>query len=331
MAKYYRDVIVKQAQSWLGCKSSNGSHKKIIDVYNSHKPLARGYAVKYTDAWCSTFASACAIAVGYTNIIPTECGCEKHINLFKNIGCWVEDDSYVPAPGDYIFYDWEDNGAGDNRGWSDHIGIVETVNGSRMTIIEGNYSNSVARRTILVNARFIRGYGVPKYDAYSATPVITPAAPKPTPTTSNIDLSKYTDVQLACMVWDGTFGNGSTRKAKLGARYDAVQDLAGQGVGKSKTSAITNQALAKEVWDGKWSTGSTRVSKLKEAGFNASAVQALVDKGVGKPASVSYTVKKGDTLSGIAAKYGTTYQNLAKINGIKNPSLIRVGQVIKIK
>ena len=42
-----------------------------------------------------------------------------------------------------------------------------------------------------------------------------------------------------------------------------------------------------------------------------------------------YTVKKGDTLSQIAAKYGTTYQAIAAFNGIKNPNVIRVGQKIK--
>lgn len=43
-----------------------------------------------------------------------------------------------------------------------------------------------------------------------------------------------------------------------------------------------------------------------------------------------YVVKKGDTLSGIAAKYGTTYQKLAQINGISNPNIIHVGQQIKL-
>lgn len=43
-----------------------------------------------------------------------------------------------------------------------------------------------------------------------------------------------------------------------------------------------------------------------------------------------YTVKKGDTLSRIAAKYGTAYQAIAAYNGIKNPNAIRVGQKIKI-
>lgn len=45
---------------------------------------------------------------------------------------------------------------------------------------------------------------------------------------------------------------------------------------------------------------------------------------------VVYTVKAGDTLSGIAAKYGTTYQVLAAYNGISNPNVISVGQKIKI-
>lgn len=49
-----------------------------------------------------------------------------------------------------------------------------------------------------------------------------------------------------------------------------------------------------------------------------------------KPSYVTYTVKKGDTLSGIAAKYGTTYQKIAADNGIANPNLIYPGQKLKI-
>lgn len=158
-----RQNIVNAAVSYIGCKESDGSHKKIIDLYNSHKPLARGYAVKYTDAWCATFVSAMAIKCGLTAILPTECGCEKMIELFKKLGSWQEDDAYVPQPGDVIFYDWDDSGSGDNRGYSDHVGIVEKVSGSTITIIEGNMSNAVGRRNLKVNARYIRGYGVPKY------------------------------------------------------------------------------------------------------------------------------------------------------------------------
>lgn len=43
-----------------------------------------------------------------------------------------------------------------------------------------------------------------------------------------------------------------------------------------------------------------------------------------------YVVQKGDTLSSVAKKYGTTYQKLAEYNGISNPDLITVGQKIRI-
>lgn len=168
MAKYAIN-IVQQAKSWLGCNKADGTHKQIIDVYNNHKPLARGYAVKYTDAWCATFVSACAIKCGYTDIIPTECGCSPMIQLFKNLGEWVENDAYVPKSGDIIFYDWQDSGNGDNTGVPDHVGIVESVSGSTITVIEGNKNNAVARRTIQVNGKYIRGYGVPQYDVESVS------------------------------------------------------------------------------------------------------------------------------------------------------------------
>ena len=209
----YAKNIVDQAKKWIGKKESDGSHKEIIDLYNSHKPLARGYAVKYPDSWCATFVSAVAIACKATCIIPTECGCEKMIELFKKLGSWVEDENRTPNPGDIIFYDWQDNGSGDNKGWSDHVGIVETVKDGKITVIEGNYNDKVARRTIAVNAKTIRGYAVPKYDK---EPVV---APKPVTPTKTID-------EVAREVINGKWGNGADRKAKLekaGYNYSEVQ------------------------------------------------------------------------------------------------------------
>ncbi len=157
--------LITQAQKWIGCREADGSHKKIIDVYNAHRPLARNYSVKYTDAWCATFVSACAIKTGMTDIIPTECGCGQMIALFQNLGEWDENDARVPKAGDIIFYDWDDSGREDNTGWPDHVGIVEKVSGSTITVIEGNKGNAVGRRTMQVNGKYIRGYGVPKYNS----------------------------------------------------------------------------------------------------------------------------------------------------------------------
>ena len=161
--------LVDQARSWIGFNEADGTHKQIIDTYNSHKPLARGYKVKYTDEWCATFVSACAIRCGATDIFPTECGCGEMVKLFQKMGCFVEDETATPEPGWVIFYDWQDDGNGDNIGWSDHTGIVEAVNGKDITVIEGNYKNGVNRRVVSVNATKIRGYGVPKYEFESET------------------------------------------------------------------------------------------------------------------------------------------------------------------
>lgn len=176
-----RQRIVAQARSWLGRKEADGSFREIIDVYNSCRPLPRGYAVSYNDAWCAAFVSACAVAVGYTEIIPRECSCPNMITLFQNMGRWVEDDGYTPKAGDIIFYDWQDTGVGNNVGMADHVGIVESCDGNTITVIEGNISNSVGRRNISVNGRYIRGYGVPNYDAEIS-------APKETQTKSDVSV-----------------------------------------------------------------------------------------------------------------------------------------------
>lgn len=159
-----RQSIVDKMRSWLGCHEGDATHKHIIDTYNSYRPLPKGYKVKYTDAWCAATASAAAIECGYTDIIPVECSCNRLIELFQKMGCWVEDDAYTPDMGDWIFYDWQDNGIGDDTDPSEHVGVVEKVKDDKITVIEGNKSDGVNERTLNVNGKYIRGYGVPKYD-----------------------------------------------------------------------------------------------------------------------------------------------------------------------
>lgn len=163
MAVYASD-IVKQAEAWLGYSEANGKFKEIIDIYNSQTKLPVGYKMQYTDAWCSTFVSAVAIKCNATHLIPTECGCARHIELFKKLGIWVEADDYVPASGDIILYYWSDSGVGDCTSGASHIGIVQKVVNGVIYVIEGNYSASVKIRQIKVNGRYIRGFAVPKYD-----------------------------------------------------------------------------------------------------------------------------------------------------------------------
>ncbi len=158
-----RNALVSQAQTWLCSKEGSQAHKDIIDLYNAHEPLAQGYKVQYDDNWCSTFVSAMAISLEYTDFIPTECGCQRHIGLLKDMGCWVEDDGYTPLPGDLIFYSSKDSGVGDCTEWSDHIGIVVGTYGGFIRVIEGNYGDQVGYRIIKINGKGIRGYGTPDY------------------------------------------------------------------------------------------------------------------------------------------------------------------------
>lgn len=230
-----RQKVVDTAKGWLGCKESDGSHKQIIDLYNTQSSLPRGYKVKYTDAWCATFVTAVAIKADVLSVFAPECGCGKMITGFTNLGVWVENDAFVPQMADVIFYDWDDNGSGDCTGAADHVGLVVSVTGSTIKVIEGNMSNAVGYRNLAVNGRYIRGFATPKYASLCTS---------------------------------------ST----------------------SSTTSSTNS--------GTTTTTTTSVD------------------------SEPYTVVRGDTLSKIAKKYGTTVNKLAELNGITNVNLIKVGQKI---
>jgi hypothetical protein len=157
-----RAKVVGIMRGWLGRNEANGGHKEIIDIYNAH-PRARGYKVKYTDEWCATTVSAAFIQAGLTKIAPTECGCGEMVKLYQAIGRWIEDDNHSPTPGDVVMYDWDDTNNGDNRGWPDHVGIVESVSRDTITVIEGNKNAAVARRTLQRGQKYIRGYCCPDY------------------------------------------------------------------------------------------------------------------------------------------------------------------------
>lgn len=177
-----RQHVVSIMTSWIGCKESDGSHKQIIDLYNSHKPLARGYKVRYTDAWCATAVSAAFIKAGLTDIAPTECSCSKMIELYKAKGRWEESDTYTPQIGDVMMYDWNDSGAGECTGAPEHVGIVAHVSGKTIKVIEGNKNNAVGYRSMTVGGRYIRGYCLPNY--------ASKATVKPVPATAKTDPAK---------------------------------------------------------------------------------------------------------------------------------------------
>lgn len=193
--KYSRNVVVGIMQDWVGKKESDGSHKSIIDIYNTISPLPRGYKVQYTDAWCAATVSAAFHKAGYDAIFPSECGCYNMIQKAKTMGIWQENDAYIPSSGDCILYDWDDSGSGDDTGVPEHVGMVEKVSGSIITVIEGNKNNAVGRRTIEVNGRYIRGFVCPKF---TITGTVSTSVPKES-ATSNAGTAMNKTVK-----WTGT-------------------------------------------------------------------------------------------------------------------------------
>ena len=88
------------------------------------------------------------------------------------------------------------------------------------------------------------------------------------------ELDNFSDEELAKMVWQGRFGNGEERKIQLGDRYNSVQNLVNQGVGKLKSI----DEVAKEVINGKWKNYPERKTLLENAGYNYSEVQNRVNE-----------------------------------------------------
>lgn len=285
---YSRQSMVELGRSWLGKNEHDGTHKEIIDIYNGFSPLPRGIKMLYSWAWCACTWSALAIKLGYTDIIPIEISCGELIEAAKKMDCWVENDGYVPKPADAVLYDWDDSGKGDNMGWPDHVGMVDYVNESSgyFTVIEGNYSDSVKKRTVSINGKFIRGFITPKYDEVFTTIDFS----KPSGTGKTIDT-----IARECIV--GIWGNGEERKAKItaaGFNYNAVQErinaiLNGSVVGPvsseqdqsqpyNKTVTATCHAKSKDTsLAGTWKT-TANLYLRNDAGTNKKAL-VLIPKG----------------------------------------------------
>ena len=165
-----RLAVVAKAESYLGLQEADGSYLEILDIYNGHTPLAQGYALQPEDSWCAAFVSAVAIQCGITDILPTECSCQRQIELFQDLDCWEERDDYAPQPGDLVYYDWQDDRPGDCTGWADHVGLIVGVKWPFAKVIEGNKNDCVRYRYILLGGIHIRGYGLPDYGIVSKKP-----------------------------------------------------------------------------------------------------------------------------------------------------------------
>lgn len=160
--KQLRRKVINTAKKYVGIKQWCSQHKKLVDLFNTVKP--DGARMTYDAPWCACFASAVEIealgSVGARRICPLSFNCGTIVSRSKEMGTWVENDNYIPEEADWILYDWQDTGRGQNTGIPDHVGIVESVKDGIITVIEGNKGTTkqCARRRLNVGGRYIRGF-----------------------------------------------------------------------------------------------------------------------------------------------------------------------------
>lgn len=141
--------------------------------------------------------------------------------------------------------------------------------------------------------------------------------------------AKKSNEAIADEVIAGKWGNGEDRKNNLkNAGYDPATI---QGIVNAKLSPArkSNETIANEVLAGQWGNGDDRKARLANAGYDYGAIQAIVNSRA--DSGVYYTVKAGDNLTQIAARYNTTWQAIARLNGIPNANIIYAGQRLRIK
>lgn len=176
-----RQKVIDKAKSYLGVKEGSKKHKHIVEVFNTVKP--DGGAMTVSAPWCACFVSAVEIeTLGKADakkICPLSYNCGTITSKAKKMGTWIESDSHTPKVADWILYDWQDSGKGDNKGGADHVGLVEKVTAKQIYVIEGNKNDRVERRILKINGRFIRGFVAIPYKNIASTDDAEKPKPKP--------------------------------------------------------------------------------------------------------------------------------------------------------
>lgn len=145
-------TVVEVALACVGTKEGSKEHKTIIDIYNQYPGKLRPFKMRMTDPWCAAFVSACYIAAGIPQSIPIDCSCYNLKKAAEARRMLRDPARYVPRPGDIILYKMP------GKTVVSHTGIVKSVEGSNLEVIEGNYKDAVGIRKIKLSYKYIDSY-----------------------------------------------------------------------------------------------------------------------------------------------------------------------------
>lgn len=150
------DVVLADARELYRDYLERKDHDNIVTIYNSIRPLPRGYKLQKKDAWCAAWVSVLGHISGMGERWVYECSAPQMLAAWKSRGR-VSKDFQAIRPGDLVFYSWKKNGN------ADHVGIVTVVNGATVTVLEGNKSNACDYRSFKLPYSYLLAYARPAY------------------------------------------------------------------------------------------------------------------------------------------------------------------------
>lgn len=146
----------------LGAAEGSAGHLAILADYNTLKETKAGLPRKHeavpSDDWCAIFVAGQAHALGLTEAYPMECSCSRIVEIAKEMGIWIESDSYIPVVGDWVLYAWKGQEGQENELAPNHIGAIYGCDGEKMLAVEGNKGDKVDPRKLDVGDKRIRGF-----------------------------------------------------------------------------------------------------------------------------------------------------------------------------
>lgn len=241
-----RNKVIEIAIKEIGYKEgANNENKYSQELYN----------IKGQE-WCADFVRWCLIKAGAEDLYPVSSYVPTIAEWFDEKGLYKNSEAnggdYTPQKGDIILFDYNHNST------SDHIGLVDYVEGNTVYTIEGNKDNMVKSCKYDLDSADIRAYCIPEYKVLEEVKL------------KSID-------ELAQEVIDGKWDVYPKRKELLesaGYDFNAVQNRVNEIMNGNKKS---NEEVAKEVIKGDWGNGAERKERLEAEGYNYSEVQKIVN------------------------------------------------------
>ncbi|MFE7313824.1 peptidoglycan-binding protein [Streptomyces sp. NPDC057555] len=316
--------LIRIAKAEVGYREgySNGHWNN----WQRYSPTVPGLEWSQSQPWCSTFVSWAAMKSGNAGLFPRTASCANGVEWFRQRGRFTE----YPVIGGPVYF---------GAGGGSHVGICVSYTSSTITTVEGNTNSSgsaegdgVHLKTRPRKSSYIYGYGIPDYPEG-----VVLADPARRGRRGVVHFGQEASVA------DIPQGAGTTPPPSRTVTIDGK--AYGPGAKGDHITALGRMLVAAgcsaytEGPGPTWSSADTESMRRYQIKIGDSGAEADGLPGPKQLARLkreygsrrTYTVKPGDTLSGIASAHGVTVATLVKANPtITDPDLIDVGQALDL-